>query len=143
MKAGTLALLIAGLLVMGLPLVSMAGPAPDMDSDGVPDVVDNCKLVSNASPFDCDGDADGYGNVCDADINNAGGQNSNDIAPFLTGLGNLDPVSDINCQGGPNSNDIAPFLTLLGSSTTPGPSGLSCAGSIPCCADGSSSIPCP
>lgn len=42
----------------------------DIDSDGIADVSDNCIEASNANQFDSDGD--GYGNMCDPDINNDG-----------------------------------------------------------------------
>jgi len=44
--------------------------ALDSDSDGVGDNFDNCTLVSN--PEQRDSDSDGYGNICDPDINNDG-----------------------------------------------------------------------
>jgi hypothetical protein len=52
-------------------------PALDSDNDGVPDYQDNCILKPNGplipdaggnSQRDTDGD--GYGNICDADLNN-------------------------------------------------------------------------
>ena len=45
-------------------------PVPDADGDGVPDASDNCTLVAN--PTQLDADVDGYGNICDADLNNNG-----------------------------------------------------------------------
>lgn len=41
---------------------------PDADADGIPDEVDNCTNVANADQFDADDD--GFGNACDADLNN-------------------------------------------------------------------------
>ena len=49
----------------------------DTDGDGVLDVDDNCILVANAGPNpnkpeqgQKDSDDDGFGNICDADLNN-------------------------------------------------------------------------
>ncbi len=49
---------------------STTAAAVDTDGDGVQDPQDNCTLVSNPAQLDADGD--GYGNICDADINNSG-----------------------------------------------------------------------
>jgi len=43
-------------------------PAPDTDGDGVPDNIDNCRLTANSGQQDTDND--GYGNMCDADLDN-------------------------------------------------------------------------
>jgi len=132
MKVGILATLFAGLLLVGLPLASTAGPAPDMDGDGVPDVIDNCKLVSNASPLDCDTDGDGYGNICDCDFNNDFGCGGPDFGPFVADFGGPDSGlgTDMNCDGAVGGPDFGPFVAQFGG--TPGPSGLSCAGTTPC-----------
>lgn len=42
----------------------------DIDGDGVPNASDNCLDIPNANQRDTDGD--GYGNICDADLNNDG-----------------------------------------------------------------------
>ena len=100
-------------------------PLPDADSDGVPDASDNCTLVANASQ--CDSDGDGYGNRCDADLNNNGATNAQDTALFRQQLGqpSTGPAfneADINCNGAVNAQDTALYRQLLGS--PPGPSGL-------------------
>ena len=40
----------------------------DTDLDGVPDVSDNCTLVANSNQRDTQGN--GFGNLCDGDLNN-------------------------------------------------------------------------
>lgn len=58
---------------VGDPLVEWASPLPasnDWDGDGVPDASDNCIRVPNANQRDTDGD--GYGNPCDADVDQSG-----------------------------------------------------------------------
>lgn len=42
----------------------------DVDDDGVLDGADNCSVIANSDQRDSDGD--GYGNLCDADLNNDG-----------------------------------------------------------------------
>ena len=45
-------------------------PPPDADGDGVADQLDNCVLVAN--PTQLDANNDGFGNICDADLDNSG-----------------------------------------------------------------------
>ncbi|MEO1574667.1 MAG: thrombospondin type 3 repeat-containing protein, partial [Pseudomonadota bacterium] len=49
-----------------IPVVS--APPVDTDGDGVTDDLDNCTLAPNAAQRDSNGD--GFGNVCDADLDN-------------------------------------------------------------------------
>ena len=42
----------------------------DTDNDGIPDKIDNCRLTANSGQQDTDND--GYGNMCDADLDNDG-----------------------------------------------------------------------
>jgi hypothetical protein len=146
MKVGVLAITLAILLVGGPVL---AGPATDMDSDGTFDVLDVCKLDPNVpSPSGgCDTDQDGYGNVCDADLNNDGLVNGQDFnTPGLNNdflecfLGGSDPTNigcDLNCDtiingADFNSPTLPDFLEAFLAGTPPGPSGLPCAGTVPC-----------
>ncbi len=114
----------------------------DMDGDGILDAVDNCIEVPNShmvtaafdfcpSQFDVDGD--GYGNACDADVNQNGGVGLDDFSAIWLELGSTDPVYDINCNGAVDLDDV---YRAFGSDpryeSTPGPSGHACAGSTPC-----------
>jgi uncharacterized protein (TIGR03790 family) len=58
---------------VGDPLMTTGGfafPVNDTDGDGVANASDNCQQVPNANQRDTD--ADGYGNICDADLDNDG-----------------------------------------------------------------------
>lgn len=134
MKVGTLATMVATLLI-GFPIASMAGVAPDFDNDTVPDVLDNCVEAPNAGSASCDTDQDGYGNACDGDFNNNGSVSVTDFVSFFSpDLGGPDggTGTDMNCNGTVTVTDFLPpyFSDQLGGS--PGPSGLSCAGTVPC-----------
>lgn len=110
--------------------VSVAMPViavPDSDADGVPDDTDNCTLHANGpllpdaggnSQRDTDGD--GYGNVCDADLNGSGSVNAADLALFRLAFGSsTEPHADLNGNGAVNATDLAMFRTLFGQG--PGP----------------------
>lgn len=107
---------------------------PDTDGDGVLDPHDNCKLVAN--PTQLDANADGYGNICDADINNTGTVTSSDFGLMRSVLGQAAgasataAASDMNGSGTVTSSDFGLLRARLG--TAVGPSGLACAGTIPC-----------
>ena len=134
MKVGVLTMMFACLLVVGLPLASTAGPVSDMDSDTVPDISDNCKTVANASPIDCDTDSDGYGNMCDCDYtqdNLCGAPDFNVFKPwFGQGVPPAPPEIDQTCDSLVGAPDFNRFKPTFGG--VPGPSGLACAGSVPC-----------
>jgi uncharacterized membrane protein len=55
-------------LSITIGLISSVASATDTDQDGVDDMTDNCTNVANAGQEDTDGD--GFGNICDADLNN-------------------------------------------------------------------------
>ncbi|MCP5043981.1 MAG: TIGR03790 family protein [bacterium] len=61
-------------IYVGDPLMTVAIPRPrpqgDRDRDGVPDTKDNCIEVPN--PEQRDTNADGFGNMCDADVDGDG-----------------------------------------------------------------------
>jgi hypothetical protein len=58
--------------------VDLTLPLPDSDRDGRPDWADNCVAVANFRQVDSDGD--GYGNACDADLNDDGRVTDEDVA---------------------------------------------------------------
>ena len=106
----------------------------DTDGDGIVDHLDNCTLVAN--PTQLDSDHDGYGNACDADLNNSGTVTSADFGLLRSVLGQaagaspLAAAADMNGSGTVTSADFGLLRARLG--TASGPSGLACAGTIPC-----------
>ncbi len=92
----------------------------DSDGDGIPDGSDNCIEVAN--PAQRDTDVDGYGNYCDADLDNSGFVNFADLAAFKAAFGTADADSDFNGSGFVNFADLAIFKSLFGKA--PGPSGV-------------------
>ena len=101
-------------------------PPPDADSDGIVDSADNCTLVANPSQLDADND--GYGNLCDGDINNSGAVTSADYGLMRTVLGepassgSLAAAADMNGSGTVTTADVGMLRLRLG--TPVGPSGL-------------------
>jgi hypothetical protein len=136
MKVGVLAILMAFLLAAGIPFAAMSGTAPDADSDTVPDASDNCVNVPNGNGQpnpQCDTDTDGYGNVCDADVNNDGVVGNPDYVPITNNFGQPTatfPGADVNCDGVIGNPDYVPITNNFASPV--GPSGLTCAGTSPC-----------
>lgn len=133
----------AALLAMGLSTFTFAGSIQDADSDGVPDQYDNCDVLANgplAQTFSCssqlDGDLDGYGNPCDADVNNNGAADLGDVSAVFgaAAIVSTDPVFDLNCNGAADLSDVSITFGAAAAVLVPGPSGLACAGTIPCVA---------
>jgi hypothetical protein len=75
----------------------------DSDNDGIPDSLDNCYLTANPGQQDTDGD--GYGNMCDADLNNDGKVRLSDFDIFKASWrtyssdANYNPDADFNSDG--------------------------------------------
>ncbi|MFP6623666.1 MAG: metallophosphoesterase family protein [Myxococcota bacterium] len=109
-------------------------PGDDDDGDGACDDADNCLGLAN--PDQIDSDQDGYGNLCDPDLNEddaVGLPDFNDLR-LVFGLSCSDPGYDADADfnsdcaiGVPDFNIYRNYF--LGS---PGPSGYACAGTIPC-----------
>lgn len=100
-------------------LISMLKVGTDLDTDRVVDYQDNCSAVANPSQVDADND--GFGNHCDADLDNSGMVNTLDIIAFLNAYGNQDLVADFNVDGKVSTLDIIMFVNMF--LTAPGPSG--------------------
>jgi hypothetical protein len=115
-----------GLIQADLAIASLL---MDIDLDGIADVLDNCVNVPNGpNSLDAGGNsqldtnADGYGNACDADLDNNGVVNGLDVGPFTAAFGTAGPDADFNGDGIVNGLDVGPFVNSFGSA--PGPSGL-------------------
>ncbi len=98
-------------------------PEYDDDSDGVPDVLDNCQFVQNAAQVDAD--SDGYGNRCDTDLDNDCVTNVIDLGILREGFFGTDPVLDFNVDGVVNVIDLG--VMRAGFFGSPGPSGTTTA----------------
>jgi hypothetical protein len=123
-----------------------ASTPPDTDADGRIDVQDNCTVVANATQLDVN--LEGFGNICDPDITDDGVVGGPDWILFsgscfgkTVGPGACSPspdcVHDPTCAESDFTGDGVvggPDYLILGMSfgMAPGPSGLACAGSVPC-----------
>jgi subtilisin family serine protease len=91
----------------------------DADGDDVADVLDNCTLVAN--PSQCDTNGDGFGNHCDADLDDNGIVNQIDLGMLRNELGAQgENDADLDCNGVVNQIDLGRLRDALGD--PPGPS---------------------
>lgn len=115
-----------------------AGSVSDVDADLVPDAFDSCSTIANGPNDACDSsqdsDQDGFGNPCDPDYDQSGFVNLADFSAFLAAFSGLmtNPAIDHNCDGLTTIADFGTYLSYLQSGSPPGPSGLPCAGTVPC-----------
>jgi hypothetical protein len=117
------------LLLWGTP--AFAGSNPDLDLDGVGDVIDNCSEFPN--PDQDDTDQDYCGNVCDADYDQDGVVGFKDFNLFRGAF--LNPGDELYCHVEPiylctpGFSSFNAFRAMfLG---TPGPSGTT-PGTVAC-----------
>jgi hypothetical protein len=103
-------------------------PHPDTDQDGVIDASDNCVLAFNSDQRDTD--QDGFGNICDADLNNDLMVNAVDQGLFkkcyLKQASDAQcphfEDSDFNADSKVNAQDLGLLKTMY--QKPPGPSGV-------------------
>jgi len=143
MKRNLIVLGLAGMLMVGLSVSTFAGVVVDADGDGVDDSSDNCTGYANgplaqepATP-QCDNQedvgADGYGNPCDTDANNDGAAGLDDVGDTFSALTpGTNLLFDYNCDGGVGLDDVGTVFDAAVIALPPGPSGLACAGTVPC-----------
>lgn len=99
---------------------------PDSDGDIVRDFLDNCLLDPNANQRDTD--MDGYGNLCDGDLDNSGTINFTDLnmmkMAFFSTPASPDWNEDADMDGDNSVNFGDLFLMKMGFFGPPGPSGI-------------------
>jgi hypothetical protein len=116
--------------------IAVAIPLVDSDEDGILDSNDNCVFVPNGPIRDegggvqLDTNSDGYGNICDADLNNDDRVNFGDLSLMKSVFFTDDLDGDIDGDGRVNFGDLSLMKTMF--FNPPGPSGLDCAGTVPC-----------
>ena len=99
----------------------------DSDGDTILDGFDNCTFVANSNQLDSDGD--GYGNFCDADLDNTGTVTAYDFGLMRSVLGKpasanpLAAAADLNGSGSVTADDFGLLRSAIGKS--PGPSAAS------------------
>lgn len=84
----------------------------DTDHDDVYDDRDNCPTAANPDQRDSNGD--GFGNFCDADLNNDRFVNLADLARFKAAFGTTNADADLTGDGRVNIADLARFKQLFG-----------------------------
>ena len=107
------------IIAAGLMLTCTQAIAVDTDLDGVEDNLDNCIEAPNGPLIlDAGGNSqldtndDGYGNICDGDLNNDGDTNTLDLNLYRLahrtepGDPNYNPDADFNGDGPVNSLDL-------------------------------------
>ncbi|MFK8014731.1 MAG: pre-peptidase C-terminal domain-containing protein [Gammaproteobacteria bacterium] len=98
-----------------------ACPGNDTDGDGVFDNADNCTLIANPSQTDSNGD--GYGNRCDADLNNDCVVNTVDLGILRSVFFSNDADADLTGDGTVNVADLGVLRTQFFGSPGPSASG--------------------
>lgn len=131
-------ILLASVFALGFAFTANAGSVVDTDSDLVPDAYDNCTTIANGpneTSNQIDTNQDGYGNACDPDYDNNGATTTTDFTVFFDAFTLVTPDidTDHDGNGATTTTDFTTFLAFFqNGNAAPGPSGLACAGTIPC-----------
>jgi hypothetical protein len=131
MKFKFMAMAVALLMMAGFSLSSTAGSITDTDTDGVPDIYDNCSTIANGAAQaagvgnQLDGDGDGYGNICDTDFDQDGATLSGDLGLLKANFGSANPIIDVDNDGAVLGTDLTSLKGNFGQA--PGTSGIACA----------------
>ncbi|MFK8015713.1 MAG: thrombospondin type 3 repeat-containing protein, partial [Gammaproteobacteria bacterium] len=113
----------ASLAMIGLALFSapvVQAQRDDSDGDGIADAADNCAMLFNANQRDSN--ADGFGNACDADLNNDGMVNATDLGLLRLAFFSVDSDADSNGDGIVNTVDLGAMRSQF--FAPPGPSSI-------------------
>lgn len=110
----TCSILLTGLVSSPLQAIGL-----DSDKDGVDDSIDNCTLIPNDTQRDTDND--GYGNLCDPDLNNDEKVDFADLSALKKAFFTSDPDADLDGSGSVDFADLALLKGMFFSQ--PGPAG--------------------
>jgi hypothetical protein len=111
--------------LLGLALAAAAGlalGAGDVDEDTVANDVDNCITIPNTDQRDSNGD--GFGNLCDGDLNNDLLVNAIDLRQMLRAIGTAWSDADLNGDGTVTGADVRLLVRQLSGPPGPGNGGL-------------------
>ncbi|MFK7888538.1 MAG: thrombospondin type 3 repeat-containing protein, partial [Gammaproteobacteria bacterium] len=100
------------------------GDEPDTDGDGVIDSQDNCTNVANIAQTDSN--ADGFGNECDADLNNDCVVNVVDLGILRSVFFSANADADFNGDGVVNVVDLGMMRALFFAPPGPSEVGVGC-----------------
>ncbi len=87
----------------------------DTDGDTIPDYLDNCSLTRNTGQRDTDND--GFGNMCDCDLNNDKNVDLSDFTLFRSAWGTTDPDADFDGNGNVDLDDFSILRSRWGTHT--------------------------
>jgi hypothetical protein len=114
------------LFAIGFAMSATAGSIDDTDLDMIPDVFDNCSAAPNgAAPGgvcsnQIDSDGDGFGDACDADLDNDNVVAGSDFGILVGVFGTGDAVADLDCDGVVAGSDFGILVGVFGSAPGPG-----------------------
>ncbi|NNF16596.1 MAG: hypothetical protein HKN70_07595, partial [Gammaproteobacteria bacterium] len=94
--------------------------ALDSDCDGISNSIDNCLLVANTDQRDTNGD--GFGNICDPDLNGDNVVNFFDVFDFVPFFNTDEPDADFDGSGFVNFLDFSIMADYF--LDPPGPSAI-------------------